>query len=232
MMSAAGIAHQLEGYRQGSNWRVLCPRNCGYSLSLRDGKDGRLLAFCFGGCDFNEIMLALVEYGLLDGDEGDPGAPLGDRIARDRDDARRRRSIQQARSICDSGGSDERIAVYLRSRGITWIPPILKFHEQAPHRIGARFPAMLAPIVDVEGEQIGVHMTYLRRDGGGKADLPKEFQRECRGALAGGVIRLMEHDPGVELIIAEGIETSLLRGTQLFDPALLGGGLRRRVEDS
>jgi hypothetical protein len=28
---------------------------------------------------------------------------------------------------------------------------------------------MLAPIVNVDGEQIGVHLTYLRHDGGGKA---------------------------------------------------------------
>ena len=68
-MSAAGIARQLGATRQGNNWRCACPRDCGYSLSLSDGEDGRLLAFCFGGCEFDEIMLALVEYGLLDDDD-------------------------------------------------------------------------------------------------------------------------------------------------------------------
>ena len=53
---------------------------------------------------------------------------------------------------------------------------------------------MLAP-VNVTGEQIGVHLTYLRCDGGGKATLPKEYQRECRGVIHGGAIRLAEHDP-------------------------------------
>ena len=70
---------------------------------------------------------------------------------------------------------------------------------------------MIAPIVNIDGEQIGVHMTYLRRDGAGKANLPKEHQRECRGVIHGGAIRLAEHDPGVELIVGEGIETVLQR---------------------
>jgi hypothetical protein len=65
-MNAAGIALQLGATRQGSNWRCPCPRGCGYSLSFCDGADGRLLAFCFGGCEFDEIISALVEYGLLD----------------------------------------------------------------------------------------------------------------------------------------------------------------------
>ena len=132
--------------------------------------------------------------------------------SRRRDDAdQRRRKIQQAREIYASGVWDERIAVYLRSRGIRLTSPVLRFSEHAPHRLGARLPAMLAPVVNVYGEQTGVHMTYLRPDGGGKADLPKEFQRECRGVIHGGAIRLAEHDPDVELIIGEGVESTLSR---------------------
>jgi putative DNA primase/helicase len=88
---------------------------------------------------------------------------------------------------------------------------------------------MLAPVVDVDGEQIGVHMTFLRPDGAGKADLPKEFQRECRGALAGGAIRLMPFDPGVELILCEGVETGLAAAELFALPcwsAVYAGGLR------
>jgi hypothetical protein len=60
-MRAAGIARQLEATWRGSNWRAACPCECGYSLSLADGEDGRLLAFCFGGCPFDRIIAALVE---------------------------------------------------------------------------------------------------------------------------------------------------------------------------
>ena len=80
--------------------------------------------------------------------------------------------IAHARQIYDSGVRDERIAVYLRSREIGLTSPVLRFQEQAPHRLGARLPAMLAPSSMSTGEQIGVHLTYLRRDGGGKADAP------------------------------------------------------------
>jgi putative DNA primase/helicase len=105
----------------------------------------------------------------------------------------------------------------------------LKFQEQAPHRLGTRLPAMLAPVVDIDGEQIGAHMTYLRRDGAGKADLPKEYQRESRGVIHGGAIRLMPFDPKVELVISEGLETGLA-AAQIFAlpcwSAVYAGGLR------
>jgi putative DNA primase/helicase len=74
-----------------------------------------------------------------------------------------------------------------------------------------------------------VHLTYLRQDGGGKADLPKEFQRECRGVIRGGAIRLAEPAPGDELIIGEGLESSL-SAMQLFGlpgwSAVFAGGLK------
>jgi Toprim domain len=226
-MNAAAIARRLGGQRQGNNWRCACPRDCGYSLSLRDTDDGGLLAFCFGGCKFDEIMLALVEYGLLDdADDDDPHVSRCVAVCQAVDPNER---IARAREIYDSGVWDERVAVYLRTRGIGLTSPVLRFIEQAPHRLGARLPAMLAPVVDVTGEQTGVHMTYLHPDGGGKAALSKEFQRECRGVIHGGAIRLAEHNPDAELIVAEGVETTF-SAMQLFGlagwAAVYAGGLK------
>src|SRR6516165_9926580 len=133
-MSAAGIARQLGATRHGNNWRAACPCECGYSLSLADGKDGRLLAFCFGGCPFDRIIAALVEYGLLD-DDGDDSQVSRSVTVCQRDGAQR---IALARQIYGSGALDERIAVYLRSRGIHVTSPVLRFNEQAPHRLGVR----------------------------------------------------------------------------------------------
>jgi hypothetical protein len=117
----------------------------------------------------------------------------------------------------------------LRSRGIGLTSPVLRFTEQVPHRLGARLPAMLAPVVNATGEQIGLHMTYLRHDGGGKVALPKEYQRECRGVIHGGAIRLAEHDPDTELVTGEGIE-STFSAMQLFGlvgwAAVYAGGLK------
>jgi phage/plasmid primase-like uncharacterized protein len=196
---------------------------------LADGEDGRLLALCFGGCEFGQILLALVEYGLLDDNDGDD-LHVSRRVAvSQRDDDQRRNKIERARAIYNTGVWDERIQIYLRSRKIGLTSSILKFQEQAPHRLGARLPAMPAPVVDIDGEQIGVHLTYLRRDGAGKANLPKEFQRECRGALAGGAIRLFLFDPDLELIICEGIETALAAAEIFTQPcwsAVFAGGLK------
>jgi putative DNA primase/helicase len=222
-MSAAGIARQLGATRQGNNWRSACPRGCGYGLSFCDSADGRLLAFCFGGCAFDEIMSSLVEYGLLDDDDDDDLHVS--RAVCQRDDNER---VAHARQIYDSGGWDERIAVYLCSRRIHLTSPVLRFSEKAPHRLGARLPAMLAPIVNVDGGQIGVHLTYLRHDGGGKADLPKQYQRECRGLIHGAAIRLIPFEADVELVLAEGLETSLAASELLGLPcwsAVYAGGL-------
>jgi putative DNA primase/helicase len=226
-MGAAAMARQLGGTRQRHNWRCPCPCGCGYALSFCDGADGRLLVHCYGGCDFPDIFAQLVQYGLLDGDDAPSG---GQPTPFNNDDAdQRRRKIQQARAIYDSGVWDARIQTYLRSRGITLTSPILRFCESAPHRLGARLPAMLAPVVNASGELTGVHMTYLRLDGGGKGDLPKEFQRECRGVIRGGAIRLAGHSLAAELIIGEGIE-STLSAMQIFGlagwSAVFAGGLK------
>jgi hypothetical protein len=185
------------------------------------------LAFCFGGCEFNEIMLALVAHGLLDDDDDAGDDPhVSRRVAVCQADPKR---IAHARQIYDGGVRDARIQIYLRSRRIGLTSPILKFQEQAPHRLGTRLPAMLAPVVDIDGEQIGAHMTYLRRDGAGKADLPKEYQRESRGVIHGGAIRLMPFDPKVELLISEGLETGLAAAELFALPcwsAVYAGGLR------
>jgi hypothetical protein len=224
-MNAAGIARQLGARRQGNNWRCACPRGCGYGLSFCDGADGRLLAFCFGGCEFNEIMPALVEYGLLDDDDGNDSHVSRLVIVCPRDGAER---IAHAGQIYGGGVSDARIAVYLKSRGIGLTSPVLRFSEQAPQRLGARLPAMLAPVVNVTGEQTGVHMTYLRRDGRGKADLPKEYQRECRGVIHGGAIRLLPFNFDSALLVSEGVESGLA-ASELFGlpcwSAVYAGGL-------
>jgi phage/plasmid primase-like uncharacterized protein len=88
---------------------------------------------------------------------------------------------------------------------------------------------MLAPVVNAAGEQTGLHMTYLRADGSAKAALPKEFQREWRGVIHGGAIRLAEHKPDSEIVVGEGVE-STLSVMQLFGrigwAAVYAGGLK------
>jgi hypothetical protein len=230
-MRAAFVAGNIGAVRQGHNWRAPCPLGCGYDLSLADGGDGRLLLFCYGGCSYNAVMAALVEYGLLDSDDGDLHAPPPAAICQS--DRNYKKRIGQARVIYSDAIRDRRranrIRAYLRSRGINLDPPILRIADEVPHRLGVRLPAIAAPVVDVDDWQIGVHLTYLSRSHDGKADLPKEFQRESRGVIRGGAIRLLPFNPEVELIVGEGVETAL-SAAEIFGlpawSAVYAGGLK------
>jgi hypothetical protein len=227
MASAASISSNLGAQRQGHDWRCPCPRECGYALSLADGEDGALLAHCFGGCEFNDIIASLVEYGLLDSDgEVDVSPSITLRVPED--PARFEAARWMYDRLIPAAGTI--VETYLRSRAITLpVPTVLRFGA-APHRLGGLFPAMAAPVVNVDGNQTGIHCSYLRADGDGKADFnSSELQRECRGVIRGGSIRLAPHDPNRELIIGEGVET-VLSAMELFGlpgwSAVSAGGLK------
>jgi putative DNA primase/helicase len=104
----------------------------------------------------------------------------------------------------------------------------LRFLEHCPHRNRRYYPAIVAPIVNVDGDQMAVHKTFLRAGGAGKANLPKEEQRETRGPMTGGAVRLARHRADAELLIGEGIE-SVLSAMLLFGlpgwAALSEGGI-------
>jgi putative DNA primase/helicase len=226
MSGAREVAEQLgHAVRVGHDWRCNCPRHQGHSLTLADGRDGKLLVKCWGGCEWGDIFPELRARGLLGGDPVDISPERVDELRRKREAEakaeidRLRRRIAAARDLYryskDAAGTP--VEAWLRSRGILGpIPPALRFLPHCPHRNGRYYPAMVAAVVNVTGEQIAVHKTFLRPDGSGKADLPKEEQRETCGPMKGGAVRLAPHRPGVELLIAEGIE-SALAAMQLFD---------------
>ena len=208
----------------GRNWLCACPVHGGASLSLADGRNGALLAHCFAGCDGREVWRELRNRGLI-GDGDDRRSPEQVEAQRRRDEAvaatereRIRRRIEQARALYGRG-EDARgtpVETYLRSRGITTpVPRVLRFVQHCPHRNGGYFPAGVAPVSYVDGEQIGAHKTFLKPGGSGKADLPKEAQRESCGILKGGAVRLASHRAGKALLVGEGIE-STLSAMQLF----------------
>jgi hypothetical protein len=99
------------------------------------------------------------------------------------------------------------VDTYLASRGF-YLPQVstLRFHAGLKHPSGGIWPVMVALVENgVDGTPLGVHRTFLARDGAGKApvDPPKMMLGPCRG----GTVRLAE--PGEVLMIGEGIESSL-----------------------
>jgi hypothetical protein len=99
------------------------------------------------------------------------------------------------------------VADYLSTRGLCLPPePVLRFHPECPCR-DRKLPAMVALLSDpVTGEPTGgIHRTFLRPDGSGKAEIEGGAKR-----MLGpwGVVRLYEPETaGIGL--GEGIETAL-----------------------
>jgi hypothetical protein len=72
MSEAERIARALKGRKSGTGWVAHCPcpnhahGDKSQSLSIADGRDGKLLIKCFSGGTFDEVMAALRAKGLID----------------------------------------------------------------------------------------------------------------------------------------------------------------------
>src|SRR5215472_2063469 len=160
--TAASLAESLGGVAVGrGRWRAHCPAHGGFSLQITEGET-QLLFKCWAGCSFEEVTTAL----------RDQRVNSQIRFFRQgtsvQDDEARSRSIDAARAIYEQAqpAAGTAAETYLRSRGSALpVPQVLRFHAQAPHRAGWYYPAMAAPVVDISGEQIGIHLTYLSSDG-------------------------------------------------------------------
>jgi putative DNA primase/helicase len=120
---------------------------------------------------------------------------------------------------------------YLANRGLALLSlQCLRFHPDCPHPSGRRYPAMVALVEHSERGPVGVHRTYLRSDGSGKAAV--ETTKASLGPIAGGAVQLATIQPGSWTLIAEGIETALSVGQScglVAWAALSAGGIRNLV---
>lgn len=174
------------------------------ALSLRDGAGGRLLAYCFAGCSFSDVMAALNSRGLAG-----KRTETSPRVIQGQDEKRlnkRRTAIARAEHVWSQ---TRRIAgspaeTYLRGRAIACpLPDSIRYVPECWHPSAQRLPAMVAK-VEHHGELVGVHRTYLSSDGT-KADI--EPSKAMLGACSGGHVRLS--DGSGPLVVCEGIETGL-----------------------
>jgi putative DNA primase/helicase len=156
MTRAERIATVLGGRRESRGWRCRCPVHGGHSLVVTDGREGRLLVRCWGGCASNDVLTALRGLGLLDGYAGvfrpDPAEIAHRREAETRERQRRTANALDlwGESRPAPGTSVER---YLLSRRLILpIPPTIRMHGMMRHReSGGSRPTMVGLVEHVPG---------------------------------------------------------------------------------
>lgn len=211
-MNARDLVLELGGRWCRTYGVARCPahRDRSPSLSVRDGDGGRLLVRCFAGCDFADVRDALAARGLWPpGDRETPRPTIRHaepRAIEPDPDALARTAAALAIWRASQPATGSLVQVYLAARSITLPPPpSLRFHPALRHPSGATWPAMVAAVQSSDGRVVGVHRTYLRRDGAGKAEA--QPNRMTLGPVAGCAVRLAR--AGATLAIGEGVETSL-----------------------
>jgi phage/plasmid primase-like uncharacterized protein len=128
------------------------------------------------------------------------------------------------------------VETYLGGRGLHGpIPEAVRFHRRGqlayPWNLEGgdvrTWPAMVCLIQHANGTPCGLHVTALKSDGSGKADL-RNGSRRMLGDVAGGAVRLAPIGADQVLAVAEGVETALafrqLSGTPTW-AALSAGGV-------
>jgi phage/plasmid primase-like uncharacterized protein len=193
-------------------WRGDCP-SCGYSSGLVLGeKDGRALWWC-ASCQDNAGVTAAIRCALAG--QWIPPAVVDRRVGKAPSTVWNSAFARElwGEALPMAGTIAQR---YLKARGLADVQSAaLRYHPHTPHPgTGRRLPAMLAAIRDTRtGELRGVHRTYLRPDGTGKAEV--EPAKASLGPVAGGAVMLQKPRDGVPLVIGEGIETSLSAATMI-----------------
>ena len=205
------------------------------SLSLRIAEDGRrLLWHSFAGDPADQVRKHLgLEAGELSRET--------DAERKRREDADRRER-ERKRAFCStlwretSPAAGTLVETYLAGRGLHGpIPEAVRFHRRGqlayPWNLEGgdvrTWPAMVCLIQHASGAPCGLHVTALKSDGSGKADL-RNGSRRMLGDVAGGAVRLAPIGADQVLAVAEGLETALafrqLSGTPTW-AALSAGGV-------
>jgi putative DNA primase/helicase len=231
MTTAAQIAERLNLTESGSGHYGQCPC-CSYegAFSVVE-QDGRILFHCHVGCTQDEVMQALREWEVW----GNPATqvfevpsdhPMGEYASSLKVGSRDAALAMWQRSQPAPGTVVEN---YLRARGYTGPIPGALHYVAGKHSSDEQFhPLMLAAAVDLVNLAItGVHRTFLRPDGSGKA--PIEPSKMSLGDVRGGGVPLLFAPIGQELAVSEGIETglSVLQAIEIPTVAALStGGLK------
>jgi CHC2 zinc finger/Toprim domain len=224
---AAIIAETLALRREGNLWVALCPFHGERSPSFYVYPTGY---HCFGCGAHGDVFEWLMAGRRMTFPQavayvgGQPGR-LAHPLPAPTQAPRKSKTTADTFMRCWSQGinpSGSIVETYLRSRGDLIIPECaaIRFHPRCQR--GSRdlpggpeyWPAMLALMTDpLTGEPVGVHCTFLRPDGSGKAAETRHGDKALKPKMirgTWGVVRLVADDQiGRALGIAEGIENAL-----------------------
>jgi putative DNA primase/helicase len=215
---AARIADALGGVerqdRPGS-WTACCPYHDDSkpSLSITDGDGGRPLLYCFAGCDYEDVIGAIEQRGILADDWQDNLPPAAPRPPPEppEPNAKALQIWREAWPVKPGGIVDR----YLKGRGLMLsIPLSLRETTRLVVKVDNRWreiPAMLSALqIPIEGETFGKLITIqktpliVRRTDGSVYHCKR---MNAPGSLGNGAVRLGKASE--VLGIAEGVETAL-----------------------
>jgi hypothetical protein len=197
------------------------------SLLISDRDDCGVIVHCFAGCDWRDVLDKLRDMRLIE-----------DRRSQHRGDTVRRCEPVQP----DPPPTPNPLAIelwrqaepieetlaqkYLRSRGLSAIPPTLRFLPRCAHSYIANIPfdAMVAAVQGADRHIIAAQITWLAADGNGKAAIKPA--RRIIGSLHDGAVRLGL--AGDTLGIAEGVETAMAAQQLSGVPCWAALGVRMR----
>jgi putative DNA primase/helicase len=208
----------------GSGYLVCCPLpshgkgrgDRSPSLSIADGERG-LMVHCFAGCDARDVLAELHRRGLLDGNGKPPQPSSPKSTSKDSAEYSRRQREKAAWLWSQRKPTAGTVAEkYLRSnREITCtLPATLGF---LPARKSDQHPALISAFALPDEPEPGilgtprnvgsVHLTLLKPDGSGKADV--KSPKLIIGSPRGLPIVLAPPNDLLGLAITEGIEDGL-----------------------
>jgi hypothetical protein len=225
--SARDIAGRLSLKQYSRSWRGQCPC-CNYpgrTFSVFAARDGSARFYCANGCDRNDLTFAVALS---------MGHPAW-RMATEPVVHPNSRERSRDRALALWRGSDPAIGTladrYLTARDLPGLAasPALRYRADTPHPEGGRPAAMIALVTNYAGAPIGVHRTYLARDGSKTCVEPA---KASLGPVWGGAIRLDSLRPDIPLVIGEGIESSASAGRLMGFPtwaAISAGNLAKSL---
>lgn len=217
--TAADIAKALKARKRGGGWMALCPahKETTPSLSINEGKDGKPLVHCFGGCPQDTVISALKYRGAWHDGAFTPApyadlkvSPVTAEITEEE-----KNSIASCRRAWDAavpiGGTNAQL--YLQGRGIisneTPLPTSLRYLEIQ----NALIAAFTKPNSD---DLVGLQAIFLEADG-----LTKK-KKLSFGPVRHGHVKLA--GPAKKMQVTESIEDGLALMQMNAQPTLAVAG--------